>query len=167
MTASLSQQLLALYFAIIYIRQLSSSEKSLVWKKNSSIYLKDLTDLDFFFSFFSFVFFFRRLNTIIFTSFEKLNSISNIFQETHDTLVLTDPVIICIYLRTIDRHFRDQGNVRHATSKLLKCDFVQALNTFRNPSVRIMLPGRHLLLCVKSRLASSTNVIGFRNKLST
>ena len=167
MTASLSQQLLALYFAIIYIRQLSSSEKSLVWKKNSSIYLKDLTDLDFFFSFFSFVFFFRRLNTIIFTSFEKLNSISNIFQETHDTLVLTDPVIICIYLRTTDRHFRDQGNVRHATSKLLKCDFVQALNTFRNPSVRIMLPGRHLLLCVKSRLASSTNVIGFRNKLST
>ena len=29
---------------------------------------------------------------------ENLNSISNIFQETHDFLVLTDPVIICICL---------------------------------------------------------------------
>ena len=57
------------------------------------------------------------------TNFENLKSISNIFQETHNFLVLTDPIIICIYLRTTDRHLRDQGNVRHPTSKILKCNF--------------------------------------------
>ena len=57
------------------------------------------------------------------TNFENLKSISNIFQETHNFLVLTDPINICIYLRTTDRHLRDQGNVRHPTSKILKCDF--------------------------------------------
>ena len=72
---------------------------------------------------------------MILTNFENLNSISSIFQETHDFLVLTDPVIICIYLRTTDRHLCDQGNVRHPTSKLLKYDLVQKLNTFRNPSL--------------------------------
>ena len=51
MTASILQQLLALYFAIRYSWQLSSSEKSLVGKKNSSVCLKDFTDLDFFFTF--------------------------------------------------------------------------------------------------------------------
>ena len=34
MTGSILQQLLALYFAIIHSWQLSSSEKSFVWKKN-------------------------------------------------------------------------------------------------------------------------------------
>ena len=86
----------------------------------------------------------RDLSTMILTNFENLNSISNIFQETHDFLVLTDPVIICIYLRTTDRHFRDQGNVRHPTSKLLKCDLVLTLNAFRNP----LLPGSHLLFAL-------------------
>ena len=42
------QQLLNLYFAIINSSQLSSSEKSLVGEKNSSIYFKDFTGLDFF-----------------------------------------------------------------------------------------------------------------------
>ena len=79
----------------------------------------------------------RNLNTMILTNLENLNSISNIFQETHDFLVLADPVIVGIYLRTTDRHFCDQGNVRHPTLKLLKCDLVQTLNTFRNPSLRI------------------------------
>ena len=37
-----------------------------------------------------------HLNIMIFTNFENLNFILNIFQETHDFLVLTDPVIICI-----------------------------------------------------------------------
>ena len=87
----------------------------------------------------------RHLNTIILTDFENLNSISNIFQETQNFLVLTDPVIICIYLRTTDIHFCDQGNVRYPTSKLLKLDLVQTLNTFRNPP----LPGRHLLFTHK------------------
>ena len=36
-------------------------------------------------------------------------------------------------------------NVRHPTSKLLKLDLVQTLNTFRNPP----LPGRHLLFTHK------------------
>ena len=54
MTASILQQLLALYFAIVYSCQLSSIEKSLVGKK--FIYFKDFTDLDFFHTdiFFSF-----------------------------------------------------------------------------------------------------------------
>ena len=54
MTAFVLQQLLALYFEIIYSSQLSSFETPLVGKKISSIYLKDFTDLDFFFSFYSF-----------------------------------------------------------------------------------------------------------------
>ena len=59
----------------------------------------------------------RHLNTMLLTNFENLNSISNIFQETRDFLVLTDPLIICTYLKTTDRHFRDQVNVRHPPFK--------------------------------------------------
>ena len=88
----------------------------------------------------------RHLNKIILTNFENLNSISSIFQETHDFLILTDQLIICFYLRTTSRHFRDLGNVRHPTSKLLKCDFVQTLNTFRNPSLRIFAAGKASLV---------------------
>ena len=47
MTASILQQFLALYFAILYSWQLWNSEKSFVGKK--LIYLKDFTDLEFFF----------------------------------------------------------------------------------------------------------------------
>ena len=54
MTASILQQLLALYIVIICSWQLSSSEKSLVGKKKSSINLKDVTDLVFFFILFPF-----------------------------------------------------------------------------------------------------------------
>ena len=90
----------------------------------------------------------RHLNTMILTNFENLNSISNIFQETHNFVVLTDPVIICIYLRTNDRHFHDQGDVRHLTTKLLKCDLVQTLNTFRNPSLRIFATGKASLVYI-------------------
>ena len=50
MIASILQQWLALYFATIHIWQRLSSEKTLVEKKNSSIYLKDSTDLDFFYT---------------------------------------------------------------------------------------------------------------------
>ena len=38
----------------------------------------------------------RHLNTMLLTNFENLNFTSNVFQETHDFLVLTDTVIICI-----------------------------------------------------------------------
>ena len=75
----------------------------------------------------------ETLNTMLLTNFENLNYISNIFQETHDFLVLMDPLIICIYLRNTDWHFRHQGNVRHPTSMLLKCVLVQTLNNFWNP----------------------------------
>ena len=51
---SILQQLLALYFAIMCSWQLSSSEKSSVKKKDSSISLKVFTDLDLFFTFSSF-----------------------------------------------------------------------------------------------------------------
>ena len=90
----------------------------------------------------------KHLNTMILTNSENLNSISNIFQEAHDFLVLTDPIIICIYLRTTDRHFRDQGNFRHPISKLLKCDFVQTLTTFRNTSLRIFPTGKASLVFI-------------------
>ena len=43
--------------AIIYSWQLSSSEKSLVEKKNHSLYFKDFTDLDFFYTDIFFIFF--------------------------------------------------------------------------------------------------------------
>ena len=46
-------------------------------------------------------------------------------------------ICISVALRTTDSHFRDQGEVRHSISKLLKFDLVQTLNTFRNPSLRI------------------------------
>ena len=66
----------------------------------------------------------RHLKKIILTNFENLNSTSNVLQETLDFLVLTDPVIIYIYLGTTDEHFRDQRYVHHPTSKLPKCDLV-------------------------------------------
>ena len=69
----------------------------------------------------------RLLNTMILINFENLNFIANIFRETHDFLVLTDPVVVCTYLKTTDRHFRDRGNVRHPTLMLLKCDLVKTL----------------------------------------
>ena len=68
------------------------------------------------------------------------------FQETHDSLVLTDPLIVFIYLRTNDRHLHDQENVRHLSSKLLKCDLAQTLNTFRNPYLRIFAVGKASLV---------------------
>ena len=123
MTASILQHLLALYFAIIYSWQLSSSEKTLVRKKFLP-YISRV--LQIYISFTQIFFFFwempvylvgyakrmlyseqptdllawRHLNPMLLTNFENLNSIPNIFQETHNFLVLTDLVIICIYLRT-------------------------------------------------------------------
>ena len=94
----------------------------------------------------------RHLNTMLLTNFGNLNSISNIFQETHNFLVLTEALIICIYLRTTDRNFCDWENVRHPISKLLKCDLVQTLNTFRNPSLRIFAAGKASLALAKKVL---------------
>ena len=44
---------------------------------------------------------------MILTKLENLNSVLNIFQETHDFLALTKLVTICIFLKTADRRFRD------------------------------------------------------------
>ena len=87
----------------------------------------------------------RHLDTMIFTNFENFNSISNIFQGIYNFLVLTDLVIIFIYLRTTGRCFCDEGKVCHPTSKLLKFDLVQTLNTFWNPSMRIFAAGKAFL----------------------
>ena len=83
---------------------------------------------------------------MLLTNFENLNFTSNIFQEKRDILVLTDALIICIYVRTIDRYFRDQENIRYPTSKLLKCDLVQILNTFRKSSLWIFAAGKASLV---------------------
>ena len=139
---------------------LSSSEMSLLRKKNSSTYLKYFTDLHFFYTD---VFFFAfsltnvclpcRLRKVAnrfvgsktpkhnaFDKFWKFKSHFEHFSRNTWFLSLDDPVIICIYLKTTDRHCLDQKNIRHPTSKLLKDYFVQ---TFQNT---YLLPVRHLLL---------------------
>ena len=100
----------------------------------------------------------RNLNTILLTNLQNLNFISNIFREIHDLLVLTDPVIICIYLRTTDSHFRHQRKVLHFTSKLLKLDLVQTFNTFRNCTLRIFAVGKASLF-LKSKYVLSGGFI--------
>ena len=79
---------------------------------------------------------------MLLTNFGNLNSVSSIFQEIHDFLVLMDLLIICIYLKTTNKHFRDQENVRHPASKLLKYDLIQTLITFWNPSLRTFAAGK-------------------------
>ena len=101
----------------------------------------------------------RHLSTMLLTNFENLNSISNIFQEVHDFLVLTDPLIMCIYSRTTDRHFRDQENVRHPTSNLLKCDLIKTLNTLWNPSLRIFAAGKASLCLFTNFHHMSSNIV--------
>ena len=119
------------------------------------MYLKDFTDLDFFLSFFCFIFFFFHkyvltlsVTQTVFVGSEttKHNDFDQFwkfkFHFEHNFLLSRDPVIICVYLRTTDKHFHDQGNVRQPTSELLKCDLVQTLNTFRNTSMRIFAAGK-------------------------
>ena len=122
MTASVLKQSLALYFPIICSWQLSSSEKSLVGKKVHPYILKilqiSITEI-FFFSFtLTNACYPCRLRPAVLgaanrfvgsetpkynafdlfsKNFKDLNSISNIFQETHDFLVLTNSVIL-LYL---------------------------------------------------------------------
>ena len=151
--------MLALYFAIICRWQLSSSEKLLVGKENSSIYFRDLTDLDIFYTDIVFHFLWQmpvylvgyakcmlysEQSTVLLTHFENLDFISNIFQETR-FLSLDGPTNY-LYLFKKHQHFRDQGNVRHPTSKLLKCDLVQTFNTFWNYSLRTFAAGKASLV---------------------
>ena len=177
MATSILQQLLALYFVIIYSWLLSRSEKTLVGEK-SHPYISRILQISFtqilFFHFLRQLFVYltghakhmlcseqttvllarKHLNTMLLTNFENLNSISYIFQEKHDFLVFTNPVILCIYLRT--RQFCDQENVHHSTSKLLKCDLVQTLNTFRNLCWRIFAAGKASLLRINKKVRQSS-----------
>ena len=110
MTASILRQLLALYFAIIYGWQLSSSEKLLAGKKIHPYISRVLQIYISFFLFFYFLFFSfflqipiylvgyakrklyceqatvllarKHLNTMLLINFENLNSILYIFQKT-------------------------------------------------------------------------------------
>ena len=88
MTDSSLQQLLASYLAIIFENGLFT----LLVKQNvkPTVLLAR-----------------RHPNTTLLTNFENINSTSNIFQETKDFLVFKDPLIICIYPKTTNRHFRD------------------------------------------------------------
>ena len=61
MTASILQQLLAIYFAIIYSWQLSSGEKLLVGKKTQPYISRIFADLDFFHKDFFFSFSLRNV----------------------------------------------------------------------------------------------------------
>lgn len=84
-----------------------------------------------------------HLNTMILTNFENFNSISNIFRETHGFLVLTDTAIICIYIRTV---FVTGDWRPPAHLKVTKCDLVQILKTFWNPSLGIFTAGKASLV---------------------
>ena len=48
-----------------------------------------------------------------------------------------------------DRHFRDQRNVHHPISKLLKCDLVQKLNIFQGHSLQIFGPMKASIVTFK------------------
>ena len=73
----------------------------------------------------------------------NLNSISNIFQETHGFLVLKDPVIICIYLRKSQLLWHQKqtflwlGERPSSHLKVTKMYLVQKLNIFLKHSLRI------------------------------
>ena len=125
MTTFVLKQLLALYFPIIYSWKLSSSEKSL-FQKNVHPYVPQRFYRFLLHRYLSFFYFdkclccpcwLRKVYAVLWAgncfvaleipkhnafdlieeNFKNLNSISNIFQETHDFLVLMDSVIACIY----------------------------------------------------------------------
>ena len=165
-TAFILQQVLTLYFAIIYRWQLSSSKRHQFGKNFIHIsqgFSRFHLHRIYLFIFFCSQFFGqmpvqlvgyakrilcseqrtlllarKHLTIMLLKNFENLSSISNIFQETRDFLDLTDPLIICFQLRTTSRNFRDQENVRHPTSNLLKWDLVKTLITFQKPYLRII-----------------------------
>ena len=88
-------------------------------------------------------------------NFKNLNSISNVFHETHYFLFLTDSVVICTYLRrTSVRSFwkkppADIFLTRGTSIITLKWDLVRLLNTFWNPFCResMVLEVSHCYFC--------------------
>ena len=122
-----------LYTLQLYLAswQLSSSNKSLVGKKNSSIYLMDFTDLDFFF-FFSFIFF----------HFLKIFLYKCLF-----TLSVTQRVC-CTLSKQLFYWLGDTWTQCFwPILKLTKCNLVQTFNIpFETLLCGFLLPGRQLLL---------------------
>ena len=127
MTASISQQLPALYFAIIYSWQLSCSEKSLVWKKIFILIFPGFYRFSFLLHLYYFHFLLCKAyalpweaNHFVDLETPKLNAFNQFwkfwtsfrtFSKKHTVFSLRDPLIICIYLRVTDRHLCDQGNI--------------------------------------------------------
>ena len=95
---------------------------------------------------------------------ENLNSILNIFQETHDFWVLKDSVTIIIYLRISQRKsllkkhrqtFSWPGERPSYHPKVLVQifkDLVQKLNIFRDHSLQIFVAGETSLIKLQIRI---------------
>ena len=85
----------------------------------------------------------RHLNSVILTNFENLSFVKFHFKHfPRNFLVLTDPLITCIYLRPTSRRFRDQENVHYSTSNLICSNL---LNTFATLLCGFLLLVKHLL----------------------
>ena len=177
MTASILQQQLVLYFPFIYRWQHSSGETSLVGKKLHP-YISRIFQIQIFFFFiffFFFVFFccfflFSLTKTCLLCWLQKAYAIlgaANRFvgMETHKHNAFEQLLKIQIQLfprntRFLSVDFCEQGNGYHSTSKLLKCDLVQTLNTFQNPSLRIFAAGKaSLVVNIFGRIFSCFNKV--------
>ena len=94
----------------------------------------------------------RRKHTafnLIDENFENLNYIWNIFQEPHDFLIFTNSVTIYISLRSSQpksprkKHWRAfYWSGERSSLNLLKWDLSYLLNTFGDPSLRIIAAGK-------------------------
>ena len=157
MTAFFLQQLLALYFAIIYNFQVVKSQV-IVREKNSSIYFKKFIDLDFFYTDIFFHFLLRKAyavlsaanrfvgsDTMLLTNFENLNSISNIFQETR-FLSFDNPTN---YLHLFTNHrqtFPWLGERPSSHLKATKMRFAPNIKYLSEPFLRLFVTGKASLL---------------------
>ena len=171
MTASNLQQLLALYFAIIDSCQHSGSEKSLVGEKLIHTFQGFYR-----FRFPLHIFFFIFLDKYLFTSpvtqsvcctlaanrfvgsetakhnaFDQFWKFKFRYFPKNTWFLSFERPINYLHLYRNHRHlrttdFRDQVNVRHLTSKLLKCGLVQALSILWNLSSWIFATGKASLV---------------------
>ena len=169
MTASILQQLLALYFEIIYSWQLSSCEKSLVGKKIHPYISRILqiqssfTQINFSFSLTNTCFPCRlskayatlwTANRFVCSKIPDHNAFDQFWKvkfnfeyfSRHARLFSFDGPSKSLYLFKNHQHFGDHGNVRHPNSKLLKCDLIQTFDTFRNRPLRMFAAGKTSLV---------------------
>ena len=167
-SASILQQLLALYFAIIYSWQLSSGEKSLVEKKFIHIFqgfyrFRFLSHRYICFFFFHFsltnrclpyrlpkrmlyseqptvLLAQRHLNTILLTNFENLNSISNIFQENDG------PTNYLYLFKNHRQTFSWPGERQSSHLKVTKMWFVPKIKYLSEPFFAVFAAGKASLV---------------------